>query len=140
MRWNRGKWRLGAYLLGTWLLLAGPPSAFAVTGSWVASVPGIVVAMSDRPSATQTVVPPPSANAAGRALERVQWRFSVPANKAVDAWLCHPQGCVELTQRRGTTQAFDGYRAAAPLHFRFRLPSGQRPFRVKGLQVIVNYQ
>lgn len=131
---------LARALIGVWLLLAGLPAAFAATGSWVVSVPGTMVAMSDRPGASQNAVPPASANAAGREIERVQWRFSPPAGKAVDAWLCHPQGCLALAQQRGTTRAFAGYRADVPLHFRFRLPSGQRPFRVTGLQVIVNYQ
>lgn len=126
-------------LIGVWLLLAGLPAAVAATGSWVASVPGTVVASVDRPSATQNAVPP-SGNATGRAIERVQWRFAPPLGKAVNAWLCHPQGCLALTRQRGTTRAFSGYRADAPLHFRFQLPDGERPFRIKGLQVIVNYQ
>lgn len=132
--------KLARALIGAWLLWAGVPAAVAATGSWVAAVPGMMVAMSDRPGATQNVAPPDSGNVAGRIIERVQWRFSPPAGKAVDAWLCHPQGCLALAQQRGTTRAFAGYRADAPLHFRFRLPSGQRPFRVAGLQVIVNYQ
>lgn len=127
-------------LVGAWLMLAGMPAAFAATGSWVAAIPGMMVAMSDRPDVTQNAVPPPSGDMTGRVIERVQWRFAPPAGKAVDAWLCHPQGCLALAQQRGTTRAFSGYRADAPLHFRFRLPTGERPFRINGLQVIVNYQ
>jgi hypothetical protein len=41
---------------------------------------------------------------------------------------------------RGSTQAFAGELAAAPLHFRFTLPAGKPPVRVHGMQVIVNYQ
>lgn len=124
----------------TLLLGAGLTPGLAATGSWVASVPGRMVAMSDRTSATQAAVPPASADVAGRVMGRVQWRFATPPGRLVDAWLCHPQDCLSLTQRRGTTRAFAGYPADAPLEFRFRLPPGESPFRVKESTVIVNYQ
>ncbi|MGY4878855.1 flagellar protein FlhE [Vreelandella aquamarina] len=121
-------------------LLWFPASAMAATGSWVASVPGMMVAMSDRFSETQRVTPPPDAPVQGRSIGRVQWRWEHPPGQPVNAWLCHPAGCLAVPAQRGSTQAFEGASASAPLHFRFTLPQGQRPVRIQGMQVIVNYQ
>ncbi|GAA3905166.1 hypothetical protein GCM10022228_14230 [Halomonas cibimaris] len=130
-----------AMLVALFVLSVGlPAAAIAATGSWVAAVPATTVAMSDRSTATRRVAPPAAAHADGRAIERVQWRFATPPGKSVDAWLCHPRGCVALAGRRGATRAFAGYRAGAPLYFRFRLPPGQPPFQIEGMQLIVSFR
>ena len=128
--------RIACLLVLLWL----PASVMAATGSWVASVPGMLVAMSERYSETQRVAPPPDAPVQGRAISRVQWRWEHPPGQPVNAWLCHPAGCLALPTQRGSTLAFEGASASAPLHFRFTLSHGQRPVRIQGMQVIVNYQ
>lgn len=112
----------------------------AAIGSWVANVPGVMVTMSERFSETQRVTPPPDAPVQGRRMGRVQWRWEHPPGQPVNAWLCHPAGCLAVPMQRGSTQAFEGVSASAPLYFRFTLPRGQRPVRIQGMQVIVNYQ
>lgn len=115
-------------------------NAYAAPGSWSTQIPGVMVAMSDRASASQDATPPSVANVQGALLGRVQWQFQLPAGEQLNAWLCHPEQCVALTSMRGSTTALAGRTAAAPLHFRFALRPGQRPVRVQGLQMIVNYQ
>lgn len=123
------------------LLLTGlTASAQAASGSWSAQIPGLMVAMSDRASASQTAAPPAVAHLRSGQLERIQWQFQYPPGALLSAWLCHPEQCVALTGMRGSTTALAGRAADAPLHFRFALRPGQRPVRVQGLQMIVNYQ
>ncbi|MEA2119506.1 flagellar protein FlhE [Halovibrio sp. HP20-50] len=122
------------------LLITQLGNAHAVAGSWSTQVPGLMVAMSDRASATQEVAPPAAANVEASQIERVQWQFQYPPGARLNAWLCHPEQCVALTGMRGSTRALAGQVADAPLHFRFALHPGQRPVRVQGLQMIVNYQ
>lgn len=131
-------WRL--ILLWAVMLSALASNAHAAPGSWSTQVPGLMVAMSDRASASQPVTPPSVANAHAAQLGRVQWQFQHPAGAQLNAWLCHPEQCVALTGMRGATTALAGRTADAPLHFRFALRPGQRPVRVEGLQMIVNYQ
>ena len=126
-------------LIGLWLS-GMAQSVQAASGSWSAQLPGLMVAMSDRASASQESFPPPSANLRSGQLGRIQWQFQYPPNALLNAWLCHPEQCVALTGMRGSTTALAGQRAEAPLHFRFALRPGQRPVRVQGLQMIVNYQ
>lgn len=133
---NRQRWARAFALFA--VLLAGP--AQAASGSWVAQVPGMMVAMSDRQSISQHAAPPPDAPVQGGAINRIQWRFQHPPGQTVNAWLCQPERCTALTGMRGSTQAFAGEPAAVPLHFRFTLPAGKRPVRVHDMQVIVNYQ
>lgn len=114
--------------------------AQAATGSWSTQVPGLMVAMSDRSVASQNAVPPSAVNTHQRRLGRVQWQFQHPPGALLNAWLCHPDKCVALSVMRGSTVALAGQAADEPLHFRFILRPGQRPIRVQGLQLIVNYQ
>ena len=123
------------------LLLTGlTASAQAASGSWSTQIPGLMVAMSDRASASQIAAPPAFANLRSGQLERIQWQFQYPPDAQLNAWLCHPDQCVALNGMRGSTTALAGRDAEAPLHFRFALRPGQRPVRVQGLQLIVNYQ
>ncbi|TVP50515.1 MAG: flagellar FlhE [Halomonas sp.] len=115
-------------------------NAYAAPGSWSTQVPGLMVAMSDRTVATQSAAPPGAANIQKQQLGRIQWQFQHPPGALLNAWLCHPEQCVALTGMRGSTTALAGQTAEAPLHFRFALGAGQRPVRVQGLQLIVNYQ
>lgn len=122
-------------------LIAGlTASAQAAPGSWSSQVPGLMVAMSDRASSSKTVSPPAAGNLQSGQLGRIQWQFQHPPGALLNAWLCHPEQCVALTGMRGSTTALEGRAADAPLHFRFALRPGQRPVRVQGLQLIVNYQ
>ncbi|MGM0614048.1 MAG: flagellar protein FlhE [Pseudomonadota bacterium] len=129
--------RIGlAVLAFLWL----PAAALAASGSWVASMPGILVAMSDRPSETRRATPPPGTPVGEGVISQVQWRWEPPPGQSVNAWLCHPQSCLALPMQLGSTRAFAGVSAQTPLHFRFTLPQGHRPVRVQGMQIIVNYQ
>ncbi|MYL24661.1 flagellar FlhE [Halomonas alkaliantarctica] len=110
------------------------------SGSWVAEVPGMMVAMSDRQSTSRRAAPPPGAPVQGGEINRIQWRYQHPPGQPVNAWLCQAERCTALTGMRGSTQAFAGERASESLHFRFTLPAGEPPVRVQGMQVIVNYQ
>jgi len=112
----------------------------ATPGSWSRDVPGVLVAMNDRTSNSQAIAPPAGIPLGAATLSRVQWRFEAPPSQPINAWLCHPERCVALSGMRGSTTALEGALANAPLHFRFALSPGQRPVRVQGLQVIVNYQ
>lgn len=127
-------------LLWAVILSALISSAQAAPGSWNSQLPGLMVAMSDRSSASQQATPPSVANAQAGQIRRIQWQFQHPAGAQLNAWLCHPEQCVALTGMRGSTTALEGRAADAPLHFRFALLPGQRPVRVQGLQLIVNYQ
>lgn len=127
-------------LLTGGLLIGVTGNAQATAGSWSAHIPGLMVAMSDRASASQTASPPAGANLQSGQLGRIQWQFQPPPGALLNAWLCHPEQCVALTGMRGSTTALAGQIANAPLHFRFALRPGQRPVRVQGLQMIVNYQ
>lgn len=127
-------------LLTGCLLMVLATGAQAASGSWSTQIPGLVVAMSDRASASQTAAPPAAANLQSERLGRIQWQFQYPPSALVNTWLCHPEQCVALTGMRGSTTALAGRTADAPLHFRFALHPGQRPVRVQGLQIIVNYQ
>ncbi|MGM0833675.1 MAG: flagellar protein FlhE [Pseudomonadota bacterium] len=115
-------------------------SVYAATGSWSTEVPSVFVTMSDRAISSQPIEPPTEAQVEGAVIGRIHWRFQMPANTPVNAWLCHPEQCVPLTAMRGMTSALAGKQVDGPLHFRFSLAPGQRPVRVQKLQVIVNYQ
>ncbi|WP_237718621.1 flagellar protein FlhE [Vreelandella stevensii] len=115
-------------------------SVLAATGSWSSQMPSVMVAMSDRASSSQAISPPAGVPLGSATLARVQWRFETPAHVPVNAWLCHPEQCVPLGSARGSTMALSGLSASEPLYMRFALSPGQRPVRVQGLQVIVNYQ
>lgn len=115
-------------------------AAQAVSGSWSSQLPSVMVAMSDRVSSSTPIVAPGAAQVENAVIERIQWRYEAPPGSPVNAWLCHPEQCVLLNEMRGSTTALAGKKADAPLFFRFALMPGQRPVRVQGLQVIVNYQ
>ncbi|MCH4812248.1 flagellar protein FlhE [Vreelandella neptunia] len=136
----RGSHSQVALLLIGLLLTGLTASAQAASGSWSTQIPGLMVAMSDRASASQTAAPPAVANLKHGQLGRIQWQFQYPPGALLNAWLCHPEQCVALTGMRGSTTALAGQTADEPLHFRFALRPGQRPVRVQGLQMIVNYQ
>ncbi|MCP1314713.1 MULTISPECIES: flagellar protein FlhE [unclassified Halomonas] len=131
--------RLGMFALAGIIWMGGALPALGGTGSWSREATGVMVAMSDRATRSQTLAPPAAPLAGGR-IERVQWRFEAPPGAPLRAWLCHPERCVALSGQRGSLTGLTGLAADAPLEFRFALAPGQRPTRVQGLQVIVNYQ
>lgn len=133
-------WKDGMRKAMVVLLVLFSQTALGAPGSWVAAVPGRMVAMSDRAVATQSVAAPPTAHVGEARMTLIQWQYHHPPGAPLRAWLCHPEQCVPLTGMRGSTQAFAGMQAQAPIHFRFALAPGQRPVKVQGLQVIVNYQ
>lgn len=136
----RGRLPLTLVLVVGCLLTGLMGSAQAAPGSWSSQIPGLMVAMSDRTSASQTATPPAAGNHQLGQLGRIQWQFQYPPGAHLNAWLCHPEQCVALDGMRGSSTALEGRAADAPLHFRFALRPGQRPVRVQGLQLIVNYQ
>lgn len=131
--------RLGALALACVVWMGVVLPALGAAGSWSRETTGVMVAMSDRATRSQALAPPAAPLAGGR-IERVHWRFEAPPGSALRAWLCHPQRCVALSGQRGSLTGLAGLGADAPLEFRFALAPGQRPTRVQGLQVIVNYQ
>ncbi|SDN37253.1 flagellar protein FlhE [Vreelandella arcis] len=133
-----GCWR---YMIGVLVLaLASSSLAHGASSSWVTHVPGLTVAMSDRASRSEAVSPPAGAAVPGAVIERIQWQYQHAPGAQINAWLCHSERCVPLSGMRGETRALSGARATMPLHFQFALRPGQRPVRVKGLQMIINYQ
>ncbi len=74
---------------------------YAATGSWSSEVPSVLVAMSERAVSSQPIQPPAGAPVENAAIERIHWRFQMPVNAPVNAWLCHPEQCVSLTAMRG---------------------------------------
>ncbi len=136
-----GRLPLLIVLVAGWALTGVTGSAQAASGSWSSQLPGLMVAMSDRASVSQGAVPPTAANNVQSAqLGRIHWQFQHAPGALLNAWLCHPEQCVALNGMRGATTALEGRAAGEPLHFRFALSPGQRPVRVQGLQLIVNYQ
>ena len=136
---RRGRWC--GMLTGLLLLAASGSVAHAelvaVSGSWVAHVDGVRVAVPGRDTRSQAFgggVPP------GARIAQVAWQYTTPAGAQLDAWLCHPQRCLRLDGQRGRSEALAGLSAAQSLHFRFRLRQGARPVQVSGLQVIVDHR
>lgn len=80
----------------------------------------------------------------GTRIRQVHWQYRLPAGQPhIEAWLCALRECIRLGGSRGSSQGLAGLAADQPLHFRFRLPMGRqpaKPFRIEGLQVIVDYQ
>ncbi|WP_346797089.1 flagellar protein FlhE [Halomonas sp. Bachu 37] len=133
------KQRQWVLVVSVWML-GWAPAVLAAPGSWTATAPGFMVAMSERTADSASMTPPAGMTEPESRISGIQWRYRQPVGSQVKAWLCHPSRCVALTGMRGMTQALQGATAEAPLQFRFALPPGQRPVRVQGLQVIVNYQ
>ncbi|RUR41364.1 flagellar protein FlhE [Vreelandella populi] len=127
-------------VIGSCWLAMGLIGAAHAAGSWSAQVQSVMVAMSDRDSRSQPIAPPNGVLAQEGVIDRIHWRLDAPPGGAVNAWLCHPEQCVALSGMRGTVTQLAGRHANEPLYFRFNLRPGQRPVRVQGLQVIVNYQ
>lgn len=128
-------WLARAVALALFLLVTG---AALADGSWVAEAPGVRVSLADRETASATLTPP-GAVPPGARIQSVAWRYRLPPGAAVRARVCHPAGCRRLATPRGTTRALAGLDASVPLQFRFRLPPGETPLRVEGLQLIVNH-
>ncbi|PXX92872.1 flagellar protein FlhE [Halomonas heilongjiangensis] len=122
-----------------WLVMAMVAAPVLAAGSWVASVPGVRVALAEREVASSPLAPPQAA--ADGTIDSVGWQFRLPPGGAVRARLCHAGGCITLGAGQGSSRALAGLPAATPLHFRFALAPGQRrAVAVQGLQVIVNYR
>ncbi|PXX96420.1 flagellar protein FlhE [Halomonas sp. LBP4] len=127
---------LGPALALVMALTVGPALA---AGSWVATAPGVRVALVEREVASATL--PPPAAVSGGTIDSVGWRFRLPPGASVQARLCHAEGCMALGAAQGRSRALAGLPADAPLHFRFALAPVQRQaVAVQGLQVIVNYR
>ncbi|MFY0989134.1 flagellar protein FlhE [Halomonas sp. C05BenzN] len=121
------------------VVLALLPAAALAAGSWVASVPGVRVALAEREVVSSSLTSPGPVPD-GR-VDTVAWQFRLPPGTSVRARLCHPGGCIPLGAGRGSSRALAGLPADTPLHFRFALEPGQRrAVAVQGLQVIVNYR
>ncbi|SFH44188.1 flagellar protein FlhE [Modicisalibacter xianhensis] len=138
---NMGKRSLGLVLLTCCLVVSG--LGMAASGSWVGTGQGVRLFTADRIVESKPLKPG-SPLAKGAFIRQVHWQYHVSAGQPyLQAWLCVSRECTRLSGARGTSQALAGLAADQPLHFRFRLPKGRqpdRPFRVEGLQVIVDYQ
>ncbi|TDX31026.1 flagellar protein FlhE [Modicisalibacter xianhensis] len=138
---NVGKRSAGRVLLACSLALSG--YGVAASGSWVGTGQGVRLFTAER-----TVESKPLSSsgdlARGAFIRQVHWQYRVPEGQPYpQAWLCASRECTRLSGARGTSRALAGLAADQPLHFRFRLPKGRqpaRPFRVEGLQVIVDYR
>lgn len=125
-------------LLMVFCLLSGSADAQTVSGSWVAQVPAVRVAVPGRDTLSQPLSPPPHV-AREATIVRVTWRYQLPVGSPVQVLLCHPQRCIPLSSAAGSSHDLAGLPAAAPLHFRFHLASGASQ-RIGGLQAIVDYR
>lgn len=134
--------RLGIVLLAALSLCSEPLLAAGAVSSWHASAASLRVAVAGRDTPSALLTPP--AMARGRSLEQVRWQFQLPMAAHLQAWLCHPQRCVELDSRsgvgRGLTRGLAGLDAGQPLHFRFHLAPGMPAVEVRGLQLFVHYR
>lgn len=117
--------------------------ALAAPGSWVGETRGVQLFTPGRVVDSRVISPSGGVASEARILQ-VRWQYSTPPGAPrPQAWLCNPQACFKLNASRGSSRALKGLPASQPLHFRFRLPQEGRlgqPFRVEGLQVIVNFQ
>ena len=125
---------------GLWLLLVADLQAGS--GSWVGDAASVRLFTPGRSVESAPIVPPARLPYEAR-IRQVTWRFEPPIDQPyLEAWLCQ-QRCIFLPAARGSSQALAGLDASRPLFFLFRPPEGRRvlkPFRVRGLQVIVDYQ
>ncbi|MNZ45779.1 Flagellar protein FlhE [compost metagenome] len=126
--------------LGLLLALGVPsvPAEALAPGSWHADLGSLRVALAGRETGSTAALPPPLA--AGRSLDRVRWQFRLPPGARVQAWLCHPQRCIELHQAQGRTRALAGLDAGQPLQLRFRLPPAAPAQLLQELQLLVEYR
>ncbi|UYG02051.1 flagellar protein FlhE [Halomonas sp. LR3S48] len=130
-----GPWLAGVALCAVWMGIAH------AAGSWVASAPSLLVTMDDRPSSSAALLPPSPELARGQVMRRVGWQYQPPAGSEVNAWLCHPGGCIPLPGPRGQTDVMAGLPADTPLYFQFSLQDRrQRATTLQGLQVIVDHE
>ncbi len=129
---------LAGLLLALVLSGASLPLQADTPGSWHASAPRLLVAVSGRETLSAALAPPPAAH--GRQLAQVRWQFHQPAPLPLPAWLCHPQRCVPLDMPRGLTRALEGLDAGQPLHFRFLRTPGSPAQEVRDLQLFVHYR
>lgn len=114
--------------------------AAVAPGSWSSPVPAVRVGGPARMYASGVVAPPRPLPPAAR-LQRVRWRYHLPAGARLDAWLCTGDRCVVLAGRSGVTAALAGSEANAPLRLRFRLPAGaRRPVKVTRIQLTAEYR
>lgn len=136
---RRGAARLALVMTLLTAALGGVESVAAAAGSWVATAPGVRVAMATREVTSAPLVAP-----GGLATERIEtltWRYRLAPGQAVRARLCHANGCLPLSGSRGSSRALAGLSGSTTLHFRFALAPGQgKATTVQGLQVIVNYR
>ncbi|MHB0774108.1 flagellar protein FlhE [Halomonas sp. WWR20] len=119
--------------------------AWAAAGSWVAQGKSVLLTTPGRLETSKNLQPPAESPAHRGRITRVRWRYQAPPDvtPVLEAWLCHPTRCTALPAGQGTTEALAGLPADSAVYFRFRLSSGVRhatSMRVKGLQVIVDYQ
>ncbi|WP_081948782.1 flagellar protein FlhE [Litchfieldella xinjiangensis] len=121
------------------LTVLAPLPGYAAQGSWVASAPGVRVAVPERETRSSPLAAGVSLASDAR-IERVRWRFDAPSMQPVGVWLCHPSRCIPLSQSFGESAALAGLPASVPLHFVFRLPRGGRAVQINGLQVITDYR
>lgn len=135
-------WGVGLVVAAAMVWMA-PPSLAA--GSWVAKAPSVTVAVPGRVASSEALSAPQPERLAGRlagqGVSEVAWRFRLPSDRALRAWLCQGSQCLSLTTPRGRRTAPVAWQAGSPMHFRFLLPRGQRrAVTVKDLQLIVNYR
>ena len=127
-------------LLGIAMMFGMAPACLAA-GSWVANAPSVTVAVPGRVTSSEALSAANPSRLAGRQVSEVSWRFRLPSDRALRAWLCQGSECLSLTSTRGRRTAPMSWQAGSELHFRFLLPNGQRrAVKVEGLQVIVNYR
>lgn len=122
--------------------LLTPLSAQAAPGSWVTESTGVRLFTPGRMVESKPLTPPEVVPAQAQ-IRQIRWRYRAPSGwPQPEAWLCHPQRCIPLSQARGRSKVLAGLSADAPLYFRFRLPKqhhSSKPQRVEELQVIVDY-
>ncbi|WP_081645761.1 flagellar protein FlhE [Litchfieldella anticariensis] len=132
----RGYWQSIVFVI---LCLLAVGVAWGASGSWVATAPGVRVAIPEREVHSQSLSTP-SSLPSQMLISKLRWRFDSPLGQSIQAWLCHPRRCIPLSSPSGQSRMLAGLSASAPLYFQFRLPRGGQAVEVTGLQVIVDYQ
>jgi flagellar protein FlhE len=120
-----------------------PTTSIAAPGSWVSAGESVRLFTAGRAVESQPLVPRGDLMK-GTRIRQIHWQYrSPPGQPFLEAWLCASRQCIRLGGARGSSRALAGLAADQPLHFRFRLPEGRqpaKPFRVEGLQVIVDFR
>lgn len=114
------------YLLLLCLLV--PSVTCAVSGSWMADGPGVILSRAGSRDASQPLKAPGSLPDADARITTVSWvyRSLTPAPMNLQVRLCTPHRCIPLPTARGSSDELRGAPASATLRFVYALPASEK--------------